>query len=119
MTLHDGLVAAVTERLKVARAAASVEDDVASRHGPDWNRPQVSALWPEHRAFHAANDPATVARVCEADLERLAVHSPCTTGCVLHLVPMTCHHCDAVTMRCPEILRITRVYATTTEVRGG
>ena len=131
MTLHDDLVAAVTERLELARAATpgpwvhhpagfmgcgqvltageGVEGgDIAGPTGDLYPRGGYS---PRGDMAHiAANDPATVIRACEADLERLAVHSPCTPGCALHLVPMTCHYCDIAARWCFEVRRVAYVY---------
>lgn len=78
-TLHDRLRAAVEHRLSLARAAAETWLNVGVAVEESDGVPFAAA---DTTVAHlAANDPATIARHCEADLRRLERHAPVDEGC--------------------------------------
>lgn len=109
--LHAQLDAAVRARLEVARAAADV-------HGaPHWGCQLTDTGWRactpaedgisvsgvEEVAEHvAANDPATVIRMCERDLRVLARHKVCKQVNHFHATGGACHQCSDL-QPCPDI----------------
>ena len=104
MTLHDDLVAAVTERLELARAALEFVR-TQQLGGWPWMLPDAGPV----SRFITANDPAIAIRACEADLKRLGEHRPMAGD------PRWCMACTRnsgveTATPCAEIRRIARVY---------